>query len=96
MASRSAGGHSPYRNHISREPNVLPPQPHRHHRMDFQEYPKWVHFDDAASVMVQNAGEEAAVISAHTPLSKRKPLKAAVVEAPANDAEPDADFDPGL
>jgi len=79
----ASGGHPPYRNRISREPNVLPPKPHGAHRMEFQEYPKWLHFDGEPSVLVADEGEEAAALDARRP----KPATKAKAPAPADPAE---------
>jgi hypothetical protein len=74
VGHRASGGHSPYRMH--HEPNALDPlHPTHHHKdrqMDIVEYPKWLHFPEEPSQLVQDADEEAAVLAAKAKTKRSK------------------------
>lgn len=61
----ASGGHSPYRNHITREPNALPPQHKARHPVAHQEYPKRLYLGDGPSVRALSAEHEAELRAAH-------------------------------
>jgi hypothetical protein len=91
----ASGGHSLHRNHISREPNVLPPQHKAHHTVAHHEYPKRLYID-GKSVRVFSAEEEAAALAPapvepaeEAPKRRGRPPKAEA--EPAAEAETPAD-----
>ena len=83
------GGHSPYR--FRREPNTYDPlHPHRRHggrNMEFQEYPKWLHFEGEPSVLVQDADEEAAALAERAPAPTQETAAAKPRKTPVTQAE---------
>lgn len=101
VAHRSSGGHSPHiaqlRNRVEHDPNTVP-HPHRAHRMtyEYQAYPKWLHFDGAPSVLVQDETEQDAVLAARPEVSDKprnkggRPRKAEAAEGETEQLDPGA------
>lgn len=103
---KAAGGHSlltprPVGHRLHREPNDFSDHRKGHRSMAYVPYPKWLHFEGAPSVLVQNEAEHEAVMDAREAApepEKRGPgrPKKVVVEPPEKvfDLAPGDDPDP--